>query len=85
MTYFIVSTSNFARGLKRLSDIETRRAQQVIRELVVDPYSYKELAGKFKEIRSARFGDHRIIYSVNDAKKEIVLLAVEARSSVYKR
>ncbi len=59
--------------------------KQGINELVVDPYSFKELAGKFKEIRSARFGDHRIIYSINESKKEIILLALESRSSVYKR
>ncbi len=53
LTYLIVSTSHFTRGLKKLSGIDKERAQKVIEELVVDPYSYKELAGKFKEIRSA--------------------------------
>ena len=51
----------------------------------MDPYSFKELAGKFKEIRNARFGDHRINYSINESKNEIILLALESRSSVYKR
>ncbi len=85
MAYLIVSTSNFTRGLRRLSGIDKDRAQRLIQELVLDPYSYKELTGKFREIRSARFGDHRIIYAIDETRKEIVLLALEPRSSIYKR
>ncbi|MGI0079739.1 MAG: type II toxin-antitoxin system RelE family toxin [Nitrososphaerales archaeon] len=85
MTYQIVATSNFARALRKLSGIDKLRAQKVIEELVTDPYSCKELAGRFKDLRSARFGDHRVIYSINETAKEIIFLAVESRSSVYKR
>lgn len=62
-----------------------QRASKVIEGLLSDPYTYKELAGKFKGIRSARFGDHRIIYSINETRKQIVLLVIEARGSVYNR
>lgn len=60
-------------------------ARSVIEEMVRDPYSFKQLGGKYKEVRSARFGDHRIIYVIREEHKEIVLLAVEPRSGAYER
>jgi mRNA-degrading endonuclease RelE of RelBE toxin-antitoxin system len=60
------------------------RAEKVVKQIASDPYSYKELTGRFKELHSARFGDHRIIYSINEPTGEIVLLALEARGTVYK-
>ncbi|MFI5419998.1 MAG: type II toxin-antitoxin system RelE/ParE family toxin [Nitrososphaerales archaeon] len=85
MAYSIISTTNFTRGVRKLSTSDKLRAEKVVEQLISDPYSFKELAGKFKSLRSARFGDHRIIYSVNERAKEIILLAIEPRSSVYER
>ncbi|MBI4257502.1 MAG: type II toxin-antitoxin system RelE/ParE family toxin [Thaumarchaeota archaeon] len=85
MTYSFVSTANFERGLKRLSSNDLQRARQTLVELARDPYSFKELRGRFRDLRSARFGDHRIIYAINENSKEIVLLAVEPRGSAYDR
>ena len=85
MTYVIISTSNFDRGLRKLSGVDRTRSRKVIDDILRDPYSYRELSGRYNELRSARFGDHRIIYAIRESAKEIVLLAVEARSSVYGR
>ena len=54
-------------------------------EVASDPYSFKELWGRFRGLRSARFGDHRIIYSIVEERRQIVLLAVEPRGSAYER
>lgn len=78
-------TANFERGLKRLSTIDLDRARTTLEEIAEDPYSFKELRGRFRDLRSARFGGHRIIYTVNENLKEIVLLAVEPRGSAYDR
>jgi mRNA-degrading endonuclease RelE of RelBE toxin-antitoxin system len=56
-----------------------------LEEIVRDPYSFKELRGRFRNLRSARFGDRRIIYTINRDRKEIILLAVEPRGSAYER
>ena len=85
MKWVLVSTSNFERGLKRLSSVNLDRARITLEEIVLDPYSFKELKGRLGELRSARFGTHRIIYTPNEKQMEIVLLSVEQRSSVYKR
>ena len=55
----------------------------VITELVRDPYSYKELKGQLADLRSARFGDFRIIYRINEEQKAVELISVGHRASVY--
>jgi mRNA-degrading endonuclease RelE of RelBE toxin-antitoxin system len=85
LSYALVATSNFDRGMKRLSSGDFIRSRQTLEEIASDPYSFKQLKGKFKDLRSARFGKHRIIYTIIESKKEVVLLAVEPRSSVYER
>lgn len=85
MTWTLVSTANFERGLRKLSALDLRRAQRILEEITSDPYSFKELRGRFRDLRSARFGGHRVIYTINEDRKEIVLLSAEARASVYER
>ena len=85
MTYTLVATANFDRGMKRLSSTDFNRSKQTLEEIGNNPYSFKELKGKFRSLRSARFGKHRIIYAIIESKKEVILLAVEPRRSVYER
>lgn len=85
MTYALVATANFERGMKRLSSTDFNRSKHALEEIVNVPYSFKELKGKFRNLRSARFGKHRIIYTIVEPRKEVILLAVEPRRSVYER
>jgi mRNA-degrading endonuclease RelE of RelBE toxin-antitoxin system len=85
LSYALVATANFSRGMKRLSSADFNRSRQTLGEIAYDPYSFKELKGKFRDLRSARFGKHRIIYAIIESNKEVILLAVEPRSSVYER
>lgn len=62
MSYTIVVTNNFNRKMRKLNAENRERASRIIRELQSEPYQYKELSGRLKGIRSARFGDHRILY-----------------------
>jgi mRNA-degrading endonuclease RelE of RelBE toxin-antitoxin system len=39
-------------------------SEQTLEEIANDPYSFKELKGKFGDLRSARFGKHRIIFTI---------------------
>jgi mRNA-degrading endonuclease RelE of RelBE toxin-antitoxin system len=71
--------------MKRLSSTDFNRSKRALEEITKDPYSFKELKGKFRDLRSARFGKHRIIYTIIESKKEVILLAVEPRRSVYER
>jgi len=85
MTHALVSTSNFLRGLKRLSRDDQLRARETLKAIVQEPYSFKQLRGRYQDLRSARFGNHGILYSIKEDEKEIVLFALEPRSQVYQR
>jgi mRNA-degrading endonuclease RelE of RelBE toxin-antitoxin system len=85
LSYALVATANFERGMRRLSSTDFDRSKQTLEEIAKTPYSFKELKGKFRNLRSARFGKHRIIYTIIEAKKEVILLAAEPRRSVYER
>jgi len=61
-----------------------QRARQLIMEIQAKPYAFKELGGKLKGLRSARFGDYRIIFSINERQKAVVLLSVRLRERAYK-
>jgi mRNA-degrading endonuclease RelE of RelBE toxin-antitoxin system len=71
--------------MRRLSSSDFKRNKQTLIDIAADSYSFKELKGKFHGPRSARFGGHRIIYTVLEAEKQVVLLAAEPRGSVYER
>ena len=45
MTWALVLTANFERGLKRLSARDFERGRSKLEEIVADPYSFKELRG----------------------------------------
>lgn len=45
----------------------------------------KELAHELAGIYSARRGTYRILYRINDAAREVVVLRVEHRGDAYRR
>jgi len=69
LSYALVSTSNFEREMRRLSSSDFSRSKQPLAEIAADPYSFKELWGRFRGLRSARLSDHRIIYTIVESKK----------------
>lgn len=56
-------------------------------ELVNDPYDSRlstKLTNK-GELRKSRVGDWRIIFTVDDEKRELLLVTIEHRGQVYRR
>jgi len=60
-----------------------QRARQLIKEIQVNPYAFKELGGKLRGLRSARFGDYRIIFAIDERQKVVILFSVRPRERVY--
>jgi len=83
MTYNVAVTNRFRKDERKLDNKTRDRMYVVIAQLAQDPYSYKELRGQLKDLRSARFGDFRIIYGINEKQKIVELIAVGHRGSVY--
>ena len=85
MKYALRVTNTFGRELKRLSERDRERVLSLIEEVQESPYEYKPLSGQLSGARSARAGDLRLIYTVDDVQKLIVLLFVGHRERVYER
>ena len=60
------------------------RCDAEIRQLQDNPYIGKPLHGDLKGKYSLRSGDYRVIYSVDETDKSVLLLAVGHRKAVYK-
>ena len=83
MTYNVAVANRFRKDERRLDKRTRDRMYVVIAQLAQDPHSYKELKGQLKDLRSARFGDFRVIYRINEKQKIVELIAVGHRGSVY--
>jgi len=83
MKYRLRSTRSFERGFRNLDIEARRRCDSEIRQLRDNPYIGKPLHGDLKGKYSLRSGDYRVIYSVDEADKSVLLLAVGHRKAAY--
>ncbi len=83
MKYSLRVSNAFERQLRRLKPRDQERTWSVIDEVQQDPHSYKPLGGRLSGTRSARAGNLRIIYAIDETEKRIILLHVGHRERVY--
>ncbi len=83
MSYRLETTRRFEKDFRKLARDLKRRIDQHVRTLEAQPYSGKRLRGEFEGSYSLRMGDYRIIYTVDEAEKRVVLLTVAHRGRVY--
>lgn len=70
--------------LKNLDKPVVRRAFELIEQVIAhDPYSGKELKGKYKGLFSYRFSDYRIVYEIKKTQLIVVVLRIRHRKHVY--
>jgi mRNA interferase RelE/StbE len=82
--YSIEIENRCLRELKKLDKAPVRRAFQVIENIIAhDPYSGKQLKGKYSGLFSYRFSDYRIIYEIKQKALTIVILRIRHRKNVY--
>jgi mRNA interferase RelE/StbE len=82
--YSIEIENRCLRELKKLDKALVRRAFQLIETIIAqDPYSGKQLKGKYSGLFSYRFSDYRIIYELKQKALTIVILRIRHRKNVY--
>ena len=54
-----------------------------IRKLADDPHMGKPLRGELSGKWSLRVGDHRVIYTINEQEKTVILYSVSHRKTAY--
>jgi mRNA interferase RelE/StbE len=85
LTYSVRVSNKFERDLRKLGRNDQDRVWKVLEEIQKEPYSYKPLGGQLSGMRSARVGDLRVLFTVEENEKRIVLLYVGHRERVYER
>lgn len=82
--YLIEIENRCLRELKKLDLTVLRRAFELIENIIVkDPYSGKQLKGKYSGLFSYRFSDYRIVYEIVQQKLLVVILRIRHRKNVY--
>ena len=71
--------------LKKSDESVKRRFLEKVDLLAENPASGKPLKGPLKGQFSLRFGDYRIIYEIDYAEKEIIVMSVGPRGRIYNR
>lgn len=78
------SLSNTAkRQLKRLGRQERERIYALIDRILEAPYTYKPLSGELSGTRTARIGNLRVIYAVDEKEKRVNIIYAGHRERVY--
>jgi len=87
MVYTVVFSREAKKSIDKLGEIEKRRIKDKISELMVDPYKAgKPLMGPFKvrNIRSSRIGSYRLLYTIFEDKRTVLVARVDRRRRVYR-
>ena len=82
--YVVESTSRFDRDFQSFDKGFQNKAMESIKILTKNPYAGKSLHGKLKGFYSLRIGDYRVIYSINENKKSVILYFIDHRKRIYK-
>lgn len=82
--YQIVFAPTAAKQLKRLDHQVQKRIVLAITNLASDPFLGKLLKGDFKDYRSYRIGDYRVIYFVRTQKIQVEIIKIAHRREVYR-
>jgi len=80
--YAIHLTNRFRRSFRKLPEGVKERIRAAVEELAARPYS-----GRFittMRVWSYRVGDYRILYSINEDERRLVLLTVRHRRKAYR-
>ena len=84
MTYTLIFTKEFHENLKKLDNSIKQRLPAIFEKIKAQPRLAKPLHGKW-DYYSERFLNYRILYTVNDKEKTIIMLEIGKRDSIYRR
>lgn len=67
--------------LKRSDQVKICRKLSVLQS---EPYSGKKLSGEYKDLFSLKAWPYRLIYSINEKRKEVWIVSILHRQGAYK-
>ncbi len=84
-SYKVLLRESAAGELERLTKKDLRRVVERIRGLSAEPRPHGCEKLSAQDRYRVRQGDYRIVYSVNDAGREVIVVKIGHRSEVYRR
>jgi mRNA-degrading endonuclease RelE of RelBE toxin-antitoxin system len=87
MKYTLYAENSFQRSLKKLPSQVIRHIRELVLQLAEDPRLGEPLRGEFRALWSLHTTcngtSYRVVYSINDRAKEIVVHYVASRENFY--
>jgi mRNA interferase RelE/StbE len=84
-----VTFSNTATKFYRDADtVTTRRINKAVDILKISPWSHKSikrLSGRLSGYLRFRIGDCRLVYSIEERNKEVIVVMIAKREDIYRR
>ena len=84
MTYTLEPTDDFMGGLEQLDKTLKERVKKILEKLKETPRQTHSLRGNWTYHRE-RFEGHRLIYTVVEHEKKVVLVDVGKRDVIYRK
>ena len=84
MSYEVIVERKARKALARLPSTAYDRAMRAVANLAEDPRPRQSLALQGRSGRRLRVGDYRIIYEVNDERREVFVAEVWHRQRDYR-
>jgi len=83
--YTILYTPAAAKMIRKLSPEMRELCKNAIEHVAENPYAGKLLKSPFEELRSFRTSSYRIVYSVEEKKITVIVVAVGDRRDIYEK
>jgi len=84
LNYAVIFLRVFLRRFQRLHPRLRLLVRRRVQELAVNPYVGLRLVGELEGFWKDRVGKYRIIYKIDETKKEIIFYDVDLRKRVYR-
>lgn len=81
--YKIQVQEDILKSLKKLDSSVKRRFESTLKDLLEDPFRFKPLKYELKGLYSARIGNFRLVYEIEE--DTITIYAFEHRKTAYRR
>lgn len=87
MTYAVMWTATAQRALARLPEkVASAAIEFIYGSLMANPQRVgKPLRFELEGLHSARRGDYRLIYEIDEVHEKVTIMAIQHRSDVYRR
>jgi len=85
MNYKAILSKIFIKSVKRLDKEMKERVKKIVKEILKDPYSGIPLTQPLKGFWRKRIGKYRIIYKIDEKRKEVLFIDFGLRKKIYKK